>query len=71
MHDPPSSSPTASEHVVSDHVASRYVVNTHPMIVRSKTGIFKPKAFSVTKHHLPSLADFVPSTYLQAFMYSQ
>ncbi|KAM1608415.1 hypothetical protein EV1_020385 [Malus domestica] len=45
---------------------SSTVHNTHPMLTRSKAGIFKPKAFSATKHPLPSSLDFVPSTYLQA-----
>ncbi|KAM2264006.1 hypothetical protein ACFXTI_040222 [Malus domestica] len=40
--------------------------NTHPMITRSKAGIFKPKVYAATKHPIPSDLDFVPNTYLQA-----
>ena len=40
--------------------------NTHPMITRSKAGIYKSRAYSATKHPLPVYPDFVPSTYLQA-----
>ncbi|XP_070672688.1 retrovirus-related Pol polyprotein from transposon RE1 isoform X1 [Malus domestica] len=40
--------------------------NTHPMITRSKAGIFKTRAYAATKHPLPVDLDFVPSTYLQA-----
>ena len=42
------------------------------MQTRSKSGIFKPKAYTATKHPLPSHldSDYVPSTYLQASKYS-
>ncbi|KAM1069966.1 hypothetical protein ACFX15_001756 [Malus domestica] len=40
--------------------------NTHPMITRSKAGIFKPKVYAATKHPLPSDLDYIPTTYLQA-----
>ena len=45
---------------------SSTIVKIHLMITLSKVGIFKPKAFSATKHPLPSSIEFVPSTYLQA-----
>ncbi|KAM2925447.1 hypothetical protein FF1_042962 [Malus domestica] len=45
-------------------------VNVHPMITRSKAGIYKPKAYAATKHPLPVPLDFVPSTYLQASKYA-
>ena len=43
-------------------------LNTHPMQIRSKSGIYKPKAFAATKHLLPTHISpyFVPTTYLQA-----
>ncbi|CAL2278094.1 unnamed protein product [Prunus armeniaca] len=34
--------------------SSIHVQNTHPMLTRSKHGIFKPKALTATKHPLPS-----------------
>ncbi|KAM1664382.1 hypothetical protein ACFXTN_039912 [Malus domestica] len=42
------------------------------MQTRSKSGIFKPKAYSATKHHLPShiSPDFLPTTYIQASKHS-
>ncbi|KAM1171421.1 hypothetical protein ACFX2G_022146 [Malus domestica] len=39
--------------------------NSHPMLTRSKAGIFKPKALSATKHPI-DIDTFVPTTYLQA-----
>ncbi|TQD69848.1 hypothetical protein C1H46_044618 [Malus baccata] len=41
------------------------------MQTRSKSGIFKPKAFTATKHPLPSNlnTEFVPTTYIQASKY--
>ncbi|KAM2735330.1 hypothetical protein PS2_023163 [Malus domestica] len=39
--------------------------NTHPMVTRSKAGIFKPKVLAATKHPLDS-SSFIPTTYLQA-----
>lgn len=42
------------------------VSNVHPMVTRSKNGIHKPKAFTATKHPLPSSTDYIPNTYLQA-----
>lgn len=38
------------------------------MQIRSKSGIFKPKAFIATKHLIPQhlSKDYVPSTFLQA-----
>ncbi|KAM1086604.1 hypothetical protein ACFX2B_012093 [Malus domestica] len=46
-------------------------VSTHPMQTRSKSGIFKPKAFTATKHPIPSNlnTEFVPTTYIQASKY--
>ncbi|KAM2657198.1 hypothetical protein EV1_012593 [Malus domestica] len=43
-------------------------VNNHPMQTRSKSGIYKPKAYTATKHPLPSSLslDYIPNTYLQA-----
>ena len=35
------------------------------MIIRSKAGIYKPKALSATKHPIDPIT-FVPTTYLQA-----
>ncbi|BBN68591.1 hypothetical protein Prudu_489S000400 [Prunus dulcis] len=40
--------------------------NIHPMVTRSKNGIFKPKAYTATKHPLSSSLDYVPTTYHQA-----
>ena len=47
---------------------SNHPVNSHPMITRSKAGIYKtkPTAYVATKHPLPVDIDYVPSTYLQA-----
>ncbi|KAM1015210.1 hypothetical protein ACFX1T_044917 [Malus domestica] len=41
------------------------------MQTRSKSGIFKPKALTATKHPLPShlSIDYLPATYLQASKY--
>lgn len=39
------------------------------MLTWSKAGIFKPTTYSTTKHPLPTIVDFVPTTYLQASNY--
>ncbi|KAM1130278.1 hypothetical protein ACFX13_045779 [Malus domestica] len=46
-------------------------INTHSMQTRSKSGIFKPKTLTATKHPLPShlSVDYLPATYLQASKY--
>ncbi|KAM1301045.1 hypothetical protein ACFX2H_012130 [Malus domestica] len=43
-------------------------INNHPMQTRSKSGIYKPKAFTATNHPLLShlSLDYIPTTYLQA-----
>ncbi|KAB2626075.1 hypothetical protein D8674_017735 [Pyrus ussuriensis x Pyrus communis] len=43
-------------------------INSHPMITRSKAGIYKskPQAYAATKHLLPVDIDYVLSKYLQA-----
>ncbi|KAM1633571.1 hypothetical protein ACFXTN_010610 [Malus domestica] len=47
-------------------------INNHPMQTRSKSGIHKPKAYTATKHPLPSSLslDYIPHTYLQASKHS-
>lgn len=47
-------------------------INIHPMQTRSKSGIFKPKALTATKHHILSYlaVDYIPTTYLQASKHS-
>lgn len=51
---------------------SHIPVNQQHMITRVKLGIFKPKVFTATKHHLPSTMDHLTTlpptltTYLQA-----
>lgn len=44
--------------------------NIHPMVTRTKNGIFKPKTYTVTKSHLPTLVEFVPITYNLTSTYS-
>ncbi|CAL9005508.1 unnamed protein product [Prunus brigantina] len=79
-----SSSPPSSVPFVSPHSQSSFSVpsssipvqNTHPMITRSKHGIFKPKALTATKHPLPpslhstALLPPTPTTYKQAAKHS-
>ncbi|KAM1666352.1 hypothetical protein ACFX14_045629 [Malus domestica] len=68
-----SSSPSSSNSVspsAAPPVSHSTAPNTHPMLTRSKAGIFKPKAYSATKHPLPVDVDFVPSIYLQASKYA-
>ena len=38
------------------------VVNTHPMVTRLKAGIYKPKAYSATKHPLLIDLEYVHTT---------
>lgn len=40
--------------------------NLHPMQTRSKSGIFKPKGFTTTKHSILShiSQDYIPSTHI-------
>ncbi|CAL9026369.1 unnamed protein product, partial [Prunus brigantina] len=45
--------------------------NIHPMVTRSKNGIFKPKAYTATKHPLSSSLDYVPTTYHQASKFAE
>ena len=60
-HHPISSNPTTSSSISAPIIS---VVNTHPMVTRSKAGIYKPKAYSATKHPLPINLEYVPTTYL-------
>ncbi|KAM2169392.1 hypothetical protein ACFX1Q_038704 [Malus domestica] len=61
----PSTSPSIFSHNNSPPIHSS------PMQTRSKSGIFKPKALTTTKHLLPShlSVDYIPKTYLQASKY--
>lgn len=59
-------SPHAASLTSNAPIISLPPTNTHPMITRSKAGIFKPKVYAATKHPLPSDIGFVPNTYLQA-----
>ncbi|KAB2629424.1 hypothetical protein D8674_034219 [Pyrus ussuriensis x Pyrus communis] len=65
---PPTGAPPPGSSVVSPSAPGPLPVsdNAHPMVTRSKAGIYKPKAYAATKHPLPVPLDFVPSTYLQA-----
>ncbi|XP_068304340.1 uncharacterized protein [Pyrus communis] len=56
------SNPTSSS-TSSSQVLPR---NIHPMVTRSKVGMYKPKVYAATKHPLPVDIDVVPTTYLQA-----
>lgn len=40
------------------------------MVKRCKAGIFKPKAYSATKHSLHASVHYVPTTYFQASKYA-
>ena len=46
----PPISPTTSNHNVASHLPSSsvFLLSTHPMITRSKNGIFKPKAYLIS-----------------------
>ncbi|KAM1411727.1 hypothetical protein ACFXTH_024342 [Malus domestica] len=65
---PSSDPPGAVSHPASSSSSSSQVPpsNFHPMVTRSKAGIYKPKVFAATKHPLPLDIDVVPTTYLQA-----
>lgn len=41
------------------------------MVTRSKNGIFKPKAYTTTKHPLPPIVDYISTTYNQASKHSK
>lgn len=66
--------PTTSESVTDITTApatSPISRNILPMIIRSKAGIHKPKAYSAKKHPLSTTPDdYVPNTYLQASKFS-
>ncbi|KAM1941804.1 hypothetical protein ACFX13_029341 [Malus domestica] len=60
------SPPPSSLHLPSRSSSQPHIpTNSHPMLTRSKVGIFKPKALSATKHPI-AMENFVPTTYLQA-----
>lgn len=69
--DPSPASVSQPEPIPTPLPPSQLVTSTHPMQTRSKSGIFKPKAYTATKHPLPSHlhTEYVPSTYLQASKY--
>ncbi|KAM1674306.1 hypothetical protein ACFX15_039401 [Malus domestica] len=68
----PSSSHSSHLQVPEPHPVP-LVSSVHLMQTRSKSGIYKPKAFTVAKHHVPSHLDndFIPTTYIQASKHPQ
>lgn len=64
-HIPPSPAITSP---LTSHQIPTSSVNIHHFTTRSKSGIFKPKAYVTTKHPIPTHIpyDYIPSTYLQA-----